>query len=153
MIGIVNGTRVTAIGMLLATLCACEPPTDAETALREWVARGEAAASREDRRELMDMISPAYADARGNSRDEIDRMLRLLFLRQDNVKVVTHIEAINLYGETAADMLLTTGMAGSDESLLGLRAEAVRFELELEHDGGEWLLTGARWGELGEELR
>lgn len=153
MIRIVNGTRVTAIGMLLATLCACEPPTDAETALREWVARGEAAASREDRRELMDMISPAYADARGNSRDEIDRMLRLLFLRQDNVKVVTHIEAIKLYGETAADMLLTTGMAGSDESLLGLRAEAVRFEFELERDGREWLLTGARWGELGEQLR
>lgn len=153
MIRVVNGTRVTAVGMLLAMLSACEPPTDAETALREWVARGEAAAHREDRRELLSMISPAYADARGNSRDEIDRMLRLLFLRQDDIRVVTHIEAINLYGETAADMTLTTGMAGSDDSLLGMRAEAVRFEFELEHDGTDWLLAGARWGELGEELR
>lgn len=153
MIRSVNGTRVTAIGILFAMLGGCAPPTDAETALREWVARGEAAANREDRRELMDMISPAYADARGNSRDEIDRMLRLLFLRQDSVKVVTHIEAIELHGETAADMTLTTGMAGGDDSLLGFRAEAVRFAFELEHDGSDWLLTGARWGELGEELR
>ena len=153
MIRVVNETRVTTIGMLLVMLSACEPPPDAEAALREWVARGEAAANREDRRELLSMISPAYADARGNSRDEIDRMLRLLFLRQDDIRVVTHIEAINLYGETAADMTLTTGMAGSDDSLLGLRAEAMRFAFELEHDGRDWLLAGARWGELGEELR
>lgn len=102
----------------------------------------------------MGMISASYADARGNSRDEIDRTLRILFLREDGIKVVTHIEDIEVYDDTAAKITLTTGVAGSsDTSLLGISADAVRFEYELEHDGDDWLLTGARWGELGEELR
>ncbi len=154
MIRRVNGTRVTALALLVASLAACSPPTDVETELREWVARGEAATEREDRRELMGMISPAYADARGNSRDEIDRTLRLLFLREDGIKVVTHIEEIEVYDDTAAKITLTTGVAGSnDTSLLGISADAVRFEFELVTDGDDWLLAGARWGELGEEIR
>lgn len=154
MIRQVNGTRVTAIALGFALLAACSPPTDAEAAIREWVARGEAAAEAEDRRELMNMISTSYADARGNSRDDIDRTLRLLFLREDGIKVVTHIEEIEVYDDTAAKLTLTTGVAGSsDTSLLGISADAVRFEYELEHDGDDWLLTGARWGELGEEVR
>ncbi len=154
MIRRVNGTRVTALAVLFATLAACSPPTDVETALREWVERGEAAAEREDRRELMGMISAIYADGRGNSRDDIDRTLRLLFLREDDIKVVTRIEEIEVYDDTAAKITLTAGVAGSsDASLLGISADAVRFEYELEHDGDDWLLTGARWGELGEKLR
>lgn len=130
----------------------CTPPPDAEQALRDWVERGEAAANREDRRELISMISPAYADSRGNSREEIDRVLRLMFLRQENVTVVAHIEEINLYGETAADMMLTTAMAGVSDATLGFSADAVRFQFELEHDGDDWQLMSARWGELGGEL-
>lgn len=100
------------------------------------------------------MISTAYADARGNSRQEIDRRLRLLFLREDGIEVVTHIEEIEVYDGTAAEIRLTAGVAGSsDTSLLGINADAVRFEFELERDGDDWLLTGARWGELGEEVR
>ncbi len=130
----------------------CTPPPDAEQALRDWVERGEAAANREDRRELISMISPAYADSRGNSREEIDRVLRLMFLRQENVTVVAHIEEINLYGETAADMMLTTAMAGVSDATLGFSADAVRFQFELEHDGDDWQSMSARWGELGGEL-
>ncbi len=98
------------------------------------------------------MISPAYADSRGNNREEIDRVLRLMFLRQENVTVVAHIEEINLYGETAADMMLTTAMAGVSDATLGFSADAVRFQFELEHDGDDWQLMSARWGELGGEL-
>lgn len=154
MIRRVNGTRVTALAILFASLAACAPPSDAESALRDWVARGEAAAEREDRRELMSMTDDGYADARGNSRDDIDRMLRLLFYREDGITVVTHIEAIEVYDDTAAKIVLTAGVAGSrEQSLLGFSADAVRFEFELEHNGDDWLLTGARWGELGEGIR
>ncbi len=98
------------------------------------------------------MISPAYADGRGNDREEINRVLRLIFLQQEDVTVVTTIEEINVYGETAADMLLTTAVAGFDDSRFGFSADVVRFQFELEHDGEDWLLMGARWGELGGEL-
>ena len=147
-----TGNRLSRVLLLAATLAGWAPPPDAEQALREWVERGEAAANREDRRELVSMISPAYADARGNDRDEIDRVLRLIFLQQDDVTVVATIEEINLYGETAADMLLTPAVAGFDDSRFGFSADVVRFQFELERDGEDWLLMGARWGELGGEL-
>lgn len=151
------GTRLTlllpgAILMLAVVVAGCAPEPDAEQALREWVDRGEAAANREDRRELVSMISPAYADARGNDREEIDRVLRLMFLQQEDVTVVAHIEEINVYGDTAADMMLTTAMAGFNDSRFGFSADAIRFQFELEHDGSDWQLTSARWGELGEDL-
>ncbi|MEM8816833.1 MAG: hypothetical protein AAGE85_13490 [Pseudomonadota bacterium] len=139
--------------VLLALSAGCAQAPDAEQALRDWVARGEDAVNREDRRELMSMVSPAYADGRGNGRDDIDRVLRLVFLRQDNVKVVTRIEELELHGGTAADLTLTAAFAGWNESLLGVSADALRFRFELEHDGDDWQLLAARWGELGGELQ
>ena len=80
-------------------------------------------------------------------------MLRLLFFRQDDIKLMKRVGAIDIYGDSAAEVHLTTGVAGSNESRLGFSAEALRFELELEHNGDDWQLTAARWGELGDELR
>ena len=48
---------------------------------------------------------------------------------------------------------MTVGMAGTNDSVMGLSADAYRFELELEKDADEWQLISARWGELGEEMR
>ncbi len=150
--------RTTAALWVLAVfsfgmLTGCAPKPDAEQALRDWVDRGEAAVGREDRRELMKMVSPVYADGRGNSREDLDRLLRLVFLRQDNVTVVTRIEELDIHDGTAADIVLTTAVAGWDESLLGFDADALRMHFELEHDGEDWRLTAARWGRLGENVR
>jgi len=150
--------RTTAALKVLAVLsfglfAGCAPKPDAEQALRDWIERGEAAVGREDRRELMSMVSPLYADGRGNGHDDLDRMLRLVFLRQDNVTVVTRIEEIDIYDGTAAEVVLTTAVAGWDESLLGFDADALKMHFELEHDGEDWRLMAARWGRLGETLR
>ncbi len=154
MIGRVNERGVTALAVLALTLVACTPPTDVETALRAWIANGARALEREDRRELMAMVSPAYADARGLGREDIDRLLRVLFLRQDGITVVTRIEEINVYDATAADLSLTAILAGSSEAkILGFDADALRLKLELVDDDGNWLLTSAQWSELGEAPR
>jgi hypothetical protein len=154
MIRRVNGRSVKALAALALTVTACTPPTDTETALRDWVADGERAIESEDRRALMAMVSPAYADARGNSRDDIDRLLRLLFLRQDGITVVTRIEDIVVNDDTAADISLTAAVAGGNEAaFLGFDADALRFRFELVDDDGDWVVTSARWGELGEAPR
>ena len=44
-------------------------------------------------------------------------------------------------------------VAGKNEGTFGFSADAYEFEMEFELDGDEWLLTSARWAELGEELR
>ena len=139
---------------MLVLLAACGGPGSApEEELRAWVAEGIDAAGNKERRELVGMISSAYKDARGNERSDIDNMLRVYFLRQHKVALLSNIEEITVYDETAAKVVLKVGMAGTNDGVLGFSADAYRFALELEKDGDEWLLIAARWGELGDELR
>lgn len=134
-------------------LAACGESTPPEQALRDWVARGAQLAEQKDRRALVAMISPAYADARGNDRDDIENLFRVYFLRQHRVALLTRIEELRVIGETAAELALTVGMAATNDGVLGFSADAYRFEMEFERDGEDWLLISARWGELGEEPR
>jgi hypothetical protein len=143
---------VLCFAMLLLVSCggAADEP---EAELRRWVSEAEAAAEDRDRRALIDKVSVNYADARGNNRDEIGNMFRVYMLRQQSVSIITKIDDITLAGDSAAEMSLTVGMAGTNNRAFGLNADAYRFDLELERDDDEWLLIGARWAELGDELR
>lgn len=139
---------------LVVLLCACSAPsTGPESEIRGWLDRGVAATEAKDRGELMDMISPAYADARGYNRTRVGNLLRVYFRRMNKIELITTVNEIAIMGDTAAEVLLTVGMAGTKDSLLGFSADAYAFSLELEKRGGDWLLISARWGELGEELR
>ena len=143
-----------AIWLAVLMLSACGgASTEPEEAIRAWLENAETAAENRDRNALLSLISDNYADARGNDREAIGNMLRVYFLRQRNVSIVTKIDDISVSGYTAAQVLLTAGMAGRNDGVLGISADAWRFELELEGDDDEWLLIGARWGELGAELR
>ena len=144
-----------AVAMLsMLNVAACGGgSSDPEAELRAWLDEAEEAAENKDRRALLAKISTNYADGRGNSRDELGNMFRVYMLRQQSISILTKIDAIELLGDSAADVALTVGMAGTNNRAFGLNADAYRFELELEKDGGDWLLIGARWGELGDELR
>lgn len=128
------------------------PQGGPEEQLRDWVARAEQAAENKDRGELMDMISPAYTDPRGNSRDDIGNMLRFYFLRQNSIALLTRIDQITVHGGTAADLALQVGLAGTDDNLLGFDADAYRVEMELELDDDQWRLISAKWGQIGEDV-
>jgi hypothetical protein len=135
-------------------LVACGQPASApEEELRAWVAEGMEAAKNKERRQLVDMISASYADARGNERGDIENLLRVYFFRMSNIQLLSTIEEITVYDDTAAKILMTIGMAGTHDGVLGFSADAYRFELELEKDSDEWQLIAARWGELGDELQ
>lgn len=123
-----------------------------EAALRAWVSQGQERAEEKDRRGLVDMISPVYTDARGNSRDDISNLFRFYFLRTNSVALVTNIEELNVFGDDAGEVVLTVGMAGTHDGTFGFSADAYRFEMELERQGSDWLLMSARWGELGHDL-
>lgn len=119
--------------------------------MRAWVAEGQRLAEEKDRNGLMDLISPAYADARGNERGDIENMFRVYFLRQNNIQLLTSIEDIRVFGDDAAELDLTVGMAAANEGTFGFSADAYNFEMELIRDGDDWLLISGRWGEVGGE--
>ena len=133
---------------------ACGGPASApEEELRQWVSAGQAAAEAKERRALINMISPAYADVRGRDRDAIEAKLRFYFFRQDSVKLLTTIEAIRVIGDTAAEVDMTVAMTGKNDSALGFSVSAYRFELELAKDDDQWRLISSRYGQLGEEMQ
>jgi hypothetical protein len=133
-----------------ASLAACgDAPSGPEDELREWVRRGHQAAENRDPATLIGMVSPAYADARGNSRDDIGNLLRLWFLQQSGAALLTRIDELAVHDGTAANVVVQVAMAGTDNGALGLTADTQRFELELVRDGEDWLLLSARWGEPG----
>lgn len=137
----------------LSLLAACGAPSgSAEEQIRAWLDGVETAAENRDRRGVLDHISHAYADGRGNSRDDISDMLRLYFLRHDGFELITRIESIDVHGGTAANVALTVAMAGRSDNLLGIGADAVAFHLELSREGDDWRLISARWGEPGGPL-
>ena len=141
-------------GATALLLGACgDPPTAPEEELRAWVATGIEAAENEKRRALVDMISPSYTDGRGYDRDDIDKLLGAYFFRQDRISLLPHIEEVTVYDATAAELVMTVGMAGTNDGVLGFSADAYRFAFELEKQADEWQLISARWGELGHELQ
>ena len=145
--------RNVATTLVCLGLLACGGPAEGpEAALRAWVQQGHELAEAKDRPGLVDMISPAYTDARGNNRDDINDLFRIYFLRTQSVALLTKIEELKVYGDSAGEVVLSVGMAGTHDGTFGFSADAYRFEMEFELDGDEWLLTSARWGELGEEL-
>lgn len=148
--------RGLTLSIYLALCAACGGegrPHSPESEIRAWVDRGEAAAEAKDRGDLLEMISPDYADARGNSHEDIGKILRIYFFRQNSIALLTNIDSIAMMGSTAATVDLTVGMAGTNNRALGLSADAYRFEFELEKPADEWVLIGARWGKLGSDLR
>lgn len=145
--------RTVLLGVGFALLAACSGDiSDPEAEVRAWVDRMQAAAEEKDRGDILDGISDAYTDTRGNQRDDIGDMLRVYFLRQNSITLFSSVDEVNVFDGSAAEVSLTVGMAGTNDRALGISADAYQFELELEKDGDDWLLISARWAELGDPL-
>ena len=136
--------------LLAMGLASCGSPTGSpEQQLRAWIDRGHEAAEQKDRDALMQMVSPSYSDARGNSRADIENLFRYYFLRAKKVGLLISIDDIEVFEDTAAQVSLTVAMGATTDSTLGFNADAYAFELELEKAGNEWLLVSGRWNDVG----
>ena len=123
-----------------------------EAEIRAWVDAMQEDAENEKRRQIMARIAEGYTDARGNDWERINGTLRVWFLKRDGITLLVNIEEIDVIAETAANVVLTVGMAGTGAGVFGISADAYRFELELSDGDDGWELLSARWGELGKPL-
>ena len=153
MMSALNRALCLAVAALVILVGCGDAPSEPEAELRAWVAAGISSVEAKERRAVVGMVSDAYNDGRGNERSDLDTLLRVYFHRTNNIKLLPKIEEITIYDDTAAQLVLTVGMAGTNDSILGFSADAYRFELEVEKDGGDWHLISARWGEMGGELK
>lgn len=143
---------VCAVLCVLAAGCS-KPASSGEDEIRQWVNDGHAEVEAKARRALLARVAPGYADAKGYDKERLDKLLRVYFLRQNAIKLIVSIQDIRIVGETAAEVDLTVGFAGTNDRALGFSASAYTFEFELVRNDDDWQLIAARWGRLGEDLR
>lgn len=139
-----------AFGILLAAflLPACSgTPQSPRQQIEAWVDTVQQAAEDRDAGTIAEHLAPNYADAREHDRAALERFLRLYFLRERNVEVVTHIRDIDFpYQDMArikVDVLIAGRHAGG--SILNLGAGRYTVQVELKQLDGEWLATWADW--------
>jgi len=140
-----------AVPLLLLGGCGGEPTP--EERIRALLAAAEQAAEARNTGDVMAFVAADYADARGNTRDDLRNYLRALFLRYQSVYLLVRVAAIDA-GEGRAAITVFVAMAGqplTEANAFMLRADVHRLDLVLAERAGEWRVTGADWRRAARE--
>jgi len=141
--------------ILLLSLSGCDTADSPERRIREMIEAGELAVESRSAGDVMALISNDYRDDNGRGRDQLLQLLGIYFYRHRSIHLLVQVQAIELTGEGRARAAVYVAMAGrpvSDaESLLTLRADLYRFDLNLEELKGVWLVTSSRWRQANTE--
>lgn len=143
-------TRRLVVLLAAVLLAGCgDGPDSPEAELQALVAQAEQRAQERDRSGLMALVSDRYSDSSGRGRDELNALLRLHFIRNRNVHLLTRIHSMELSGPSFARLELLVAMAArpfseDEQSLLTIRTDVVRLHLELRREDA-WQVVSASW--------
>jgi hypothetical protein len=132
--------------------------TSPEEQVRALIHGATAAAEQKQIGTLRDMISDRYADVQGQNKPAIEALLRLHFLRNENLHLYTHIQSVTLPQPDRAQASVLVAMAGvpivSAQDLPAVRADLHRFEIDFVREEKTWRVQRAAWrrAELDEFL-
>lgn len=132
---------------LLASACG-EPAASPEARIKSLVEQAEQGAEARDISVLGDLVSDNYRDGRGYDRRTVLRIAQGLFLRNREIHLLSLVRNLEVNGDTAGARVLVA-MAGrpieSVQALVELRADLVRFDIELVREEGNWRVRSADW--------
>lgn len=139
--------RALVLGVaLLASACGSQQTPEAR--VRAVVDTGEAAAEARDLSGLMDLVSPAYRDERGNGPDELRQYLRGYLVMHQSVHLLTRIVSVEFPYRDYAQVRLTVGTLGRETAAataFDLAADVNEIVLELALEDDEWRVVRAAW--------
>jgi hypothetical protein len=141
-----RGLRIIA---LVAVLGACAEPDTPEEQVRALVSAVQTAANESDVGTLRSFVAASYRDSRGNTKDEIDRMIGLQLLR-GRPYVLLRLRDLSIDDAMHAEIQMLAGMArvpvGGFDELRKAAADIYVFDLTLlDEGGGEWRVISAQW--------
>ncbi len=114
------------------------------------IGAAETAAEARDAASLSKLVDDAYRDEYGYDRRAVVNIARAYMLRNQQIHLFTVIKSVDLVqpGRARAEVLvaMTGRPVDRADQLVDLRAELMRFQVELNDDGeGRWRVTGASW--------
>ncbi len=146
MIGKVTVSGVLCMALLLVACSDGELTKEDEIKL--FIETGVKAAENRSSSDLAELFDEKYLDDKGLNKVQLTKLARLYFFRHKSIYLFTKIDEVEFLTENEALVTLHVAMAGTAISdvtaLAGLRAEIVKFELELIKQD-EWLLRRASW--------
>lgn len=134
------------LGLLLAGCGGDE--ADPENQIREMLDQIEAAAENRQLGELMSFVSEDYQDDNGRTPKELRAIVQLQFIRNPKIHTFKLVRDLKLLADDRASLKVLVALAGrpidSASALSGLRADLMRFDLELVDQEG-WKIRAAEW--------
>jgi hypothetical protein len=133
---------------LLWLLAACGPQETPEARVRAVIERGEQAAEARQLSGLMELVSPAYRDERGDGAEELRQYLRGYLVTHQSIHLLTRVETVEFPYRDMARVSLTLGALGREAAptaAFEMAADVYDVELELQLEDGNWRVTRARW--------
>ena len=141
--------RAALLGGFLATLTGCSDALDSESQFKEMLAAMEQAIENRDIDSFMDHVDPHYNDSQSRGWKDIRRIAQLHVLRNKKLHVYKHITKIDFVEDESADLDLLVAIAAkpikSAESLSGMRAELMQFQVSFVYQDDTWRATSAEW--------
>jgi hypothetical protein len=133
---------VISVGLLHA--CAGVDPGEE---LQAVVAAAEAAAEERDTGHFRRLVSSDYVDASGRRKQDLIDFLRLYFVANADIEVLTRVENVEIFGDDAAELTLQSALLGRGQgrSAFGVDGDLYRIDLELVRESGDWRIIGADW--------
>lgn len=134
---------------LFVTTCRGEDSSP-EAAVRRTLAAIEAAARAKELSAMVEHVSEAYADERGNDRQAVRQIAAFHLLRNQSVHTLMRIRSVSFPEPGLANAEALVAMAGTaipDADVLAtVRADLYRFDVTLREEEPEtWRVTAARW--------
>lgn len=136
--------------LMALALSACSSDSGSpEEQIRVLVTQAQTAAEAREMGPLRTLIAEDYADSQGNDRKAIENLLRIYFMRNQSVHLLTRIREIQVASPDHATVSVAAAMAGraiaNPGELAGLNANLYRFDLELIRRDGAWRVQRATW--------
>ena len=123
-------------------LTGCAEPSPPEAEIRAIIANAETAAEARHLGNIRPLIAKTYTDRRGYDKAELERLLRLLFIRYQSVHLQVYIESIEFEQPDIANVIALVGMADTADALPDV--DLYQFDFRLTK-GDEWQLVEADW--------
>ena len=141
------------LGFLLASFSGCRRDTEQDK-VKKVITEVQRAAEDKDVKKIIASLSKTYHDPQGFTYDTIKGMLLGYFFRHQKISAyITNLDvAVQDTAATAKFEALLSGGAKT-ESLSTLMPDALglhAFEVSFKKESGEWKVTSAKWGRIGE---
>ena len=142
-------TKITlAAALIILTACNSDAPLSDEAQLRAILEKMELGAKTRSLSDIIEHISESYKDPKGNDIKALKKLIRLQFIRNQNINIFSKINEIEVLEDAATveiSLAIASGELDLSNSANRLRADTFKFSLLFLRENDLWRLKSGTW--------